>query len=309
MTPRERRQAARTYAEIAARAARAPRVPASGPLVSVVIATYNWSSVLRHAIASVLAQRYANLELIVVGDGCTDDSEEVVGRFSDPRVRWHGLAVNSGSQSAPNNAGLELARGTYVAYLGHDDLWLPSHLQRLVPALEHRGAGIGMSVCQAVGPPGSNVRRHAGVLPFYPHRWCPPSALVHRRDLGLAVGGWRDYRELVDPPDQEFVSRLAGTGARVAHVRALTVCKFNSAWRPGSYRERRSDEQQAYAARIPNETRFVLRELATLAWIRARRAPERLVTVPELPAGGAPPGWLVGEVRRIRGLEDDPAGP
>ena len=59
----------------------------AAPAVSVVIATYNWSSVLRFAIRSVLAQHLADFELIVVGDGCTDDSDAVVRGFGDARIR------------------------------------------------------------------------------------------------------------------------------------------------------------------------------------------------------------------------------
>src|ERR1041385_1945984 len=101
------------------------------PRVSVIIPTYNWSSVLRYSIRSALWQTMQDFELIVVGDGCTDDSAEVVASFQDPRVSWHNLPSNCGSQSIPNNKGLELARGQYVAYLGHDDIWLPQHLEIL----------------------------------------------------------------------------------------------------------------------------------------------------------------------------------
>ena len=59
---------------------------ATTPKVTVIIPTYNWSSVLHYAVASVLRQTYTDFELIVSGDGCTDDSEEVVTAFDDPRV-------------------------------------------------------------------------------------------------------------------------------------------------------------------------------------------------------------------------------
>ena len=105
----------------------------SEPLVSVILSTYNWSSVLRLAIETVLWQTMRrDFELLVVGDGCTDDSAEVVQSFGDARIRWHNLASNSGSQSGPDNAGLAMARGRYVAYLGHDDVWYPTHLATLV---------------------------------------------------------------------------------------------------------------------------------------------------------------------------------
>src|SRR3954451_14682502 len=72
-----------TLARAALAPARPPRLPPEPPLVTVVTATYNWSSVLRCAIASVRAQDYPRWEMVVVGDGCTDDSEEVVRGFAD----------------------------------------------------------------------------------------------------------------------------------------------------------------------------------------------------------------------------------
>jgi hypothetical protein len=91
------------------------------PRVSVLIATYNWSAVLPFSIGSVLAQTFGDFELLVIGDGCTDDSAAVVAAIDDPRVRWINLPQNTGHQSAPNNRGLQEARGELIAYLGHDD--------------------------------------------------------------------------------------------------------------------------------------------------------------------------------------------
>ena len=99
------------------------------PSVSVITATYNWSSVLRYAIQSVLWQSLQDFEMLIIGDGCTDDSAEVVASFHDERLLWHNLPHNSGSQSVPNNLGLEMARAPFVAYLGHDDLWSPTLLR------------------------------------------------------------------------------------------------------------------------------------------------------------------------------------
>ncbi|PJF27365.1 MAG: hypothetical protein CUN53_04330 [Phototrophicales bacterium] len=64
---------------------------------SVLIATFNGSAVLRYAIESVLHQTVTDWELRVTGDGCTDDSAEVVASFNDPRIHWHNLPENSGS--------------------------------------------------------------------------------------------------------------------------------------------------------------------------------------------------------------------
>ena len=75
------------------------------PRVTAIIATYNWSSVLRYSVGSVLRQTFTDFELLVVGDGCTDDSAEVVAAMDDPRVRWINLPANTRHQSGPEQRG------------------------------------------------------------------------------------------------------------------------------------------------------------------------------------------------------------
>jgi Glycosyl transferase family 2 len=277
------------------------------PLVSVVIATYNWSSVLRYAIASVLRQTYQHFEVLVIGDCCTDDSEEVVASFGDRRVRWHNLLVNSGSQGLPNNAGIERARGEIVAYLGHDDLWLPSHLAHLVNALHGTAAEAAYSVCLALGPPGSSTRILSGVGAWHPDLFVVPSALAHRRAIVDEIGPWKDYRVLVEPPDREFIARLAGTQGGITPVRALTVCKFPSAWRRDSYRVRSNAEQTLYYRRTAREPLFATRELIAYAWSRLTDPAATLPTPQVDPTPEViPPGWQVGQYRKARGLPEHP---
>jgi hypothetical protein len=135
----------------------------------------------------------------------------------------------------------------------------------------------------------------------------PPSSVLHRRDLAAQVGRWDDYRGLVRPPDVEFIDRLAASSLRWAETNVLTVCKFNSALRPGSYRERRSEEQEWALRRSSSPRRFSLRLLADVARIRFLRLRERPPAYREPPAV-VPPGWYVDEWRRMRGLEDRTGG-
>jgi len=290
-------RAAHTVAQLAVNAHRRP-LPSPLPLVSVIVPTYNWSGVLRHAVRSALAQSYPNLEVTVVGDACTDDSEEVVAAIGDPRLRWENLGRNSGSQSLPNNRGLELARGEYVAYLGHDDLWHRDHLVHLVAAVQRGPGSLGIATALALGPPGSNVRVLVTGLPT------TPSAALHRRDAIERAGAWRDFRTIVATPDTEFFGRVAQTEG-VVHSGALTVWKFNSAWRRDSYVTRRDDEQALYSRRLREERLLVERELG--AWLRlrlSRRQPElpALDPVPDV----VPPGWYVRQFRKVRGLAEEP---
>ena len=98
------------------------------PAVSIITATYNRSHVLRLTISSILRSTFQDWALLVIGDACTDDTQQVVESFHDPRIIFHNLPIHVGEQSGPNNEGLRRARGRYLAFLNHDDLWLPNHL-------------------------------------------------------------------------------------------------------------------------------------------------------------------------------------
>ena len=114
------------------------------PAVSVVLSTYNRSNILPFAIESVLGQTRDDWELLVVGDNCTDDSEEIVARFDDGRIRFINLRERVGDQSGPNNEGVHQARAPFVAFLNHDDLWFPDHLERMLADVRRRGGRRGV---------------------------------------------------------------------------------------------------------------------------------------------------------------------
>jgi len=96
----------------------------TNPTVSVIIPTYNRAHMVGRAIQSVLNQMYKEFELIVVDDGSTDNTEEVVKGFGDERLRYIRLSEKSGGSAVPRNTGLKVARGEYIACLDDDDSWL-----------------------------------------------------------------------------------------------------------------------------------------------------------------------------------------
>jgi glycosyltransferase involved in cell wall biosynthesis len=221
------------------------------PRVSVLIATYNWSSVLPFSIGSALRQTFTDFEVLVIGDGCTDDSEQVVATIGDPRVRWIGLPVNSGHQSAPNNEGLRQARGEIIAYLGHDDLWLPHHLHSCVETLDRSGADLAFGIMARVGGDGQTIRP----MVMRPHLrwWGPPSSFAHGRAMTTALGRWRDHRELRVSPEADLLSRAAAAGRRFTFTSRLSGIKFPAAERRDVYKLRPWHEQAAWSARIERE--------------------------------------------------------
>lgn len=98
------------------------------PTVSVILPTYNRADVLGRSIESVLAQTYANLELIVIDDGSTDETDSVLSRFNDSRLIPVRHDRNMGVMRA-RNTGIEMARGIFVAYQDSDDVWVPHKLE------------------------------------------------------------------------------------------------------------------------------------------------------------------------------------
>lgn len=96
---------------------------------------YNASATLRRAIVSVLAQTFADWELIVVDDGSTDSPERVLAEFPDPRIRVHRSELNQG-RAAARQLALERATGTYLTFLDSDDWLYPVKLARQVEVLE-----------------------------------------------------------------------------------------------------------------------------------------------------------------------------
>ena len=114
----------------------------SGPMVSVVLPTFNRATSLPRAMSSVLAQTYADLELIVVDDGSTDDTPAVVGAAGDARIRYIRLEARSGAARA-RNAGIRVARGDLIAFQDSDDEWLPDKLDAQVGLLLEAGPAVG----------------------------------------------------------------------------------------------------------------------------------------------------------------------
>jgi glycosyltransferase involved in cell wall biosynthesis len=219
------------------------------PFFSVILSTFGRGRHIGPTIASVLAQSYGRFELIVVGDGCRDETESAVRSFPPERITWLNLAQNTGSQSFPNNAGLTAARGNWIAYIGHDDIWVPDHLACIVATIAREPASdFVVSGCVYHGPQGSEACWVTGLFddpaaPF--EHFFPPTSLAHPRDVIARIGEWRDPRTIRPPVDSEFLLRAAGAGLRFASTLRITAHKFAAGHRYLSYLRMSSDEQDA----------------------------------------------------------------
>jgi glycosyltransferase involved in cell wall biosynthesis len=100
-------------------------------LVSVVIPTYNHAHFLGRALKSVLDQSYQNWEAIVIDNHSQDNTDEVVGRFVDPRINLLKIH-NNGVIAASRNIGIRAAKGEWIAFLDSDDWWMPNKLSECI---------------------------------------------------------------------------------------------------------------------------------------------------------------------------------
>jgi glycosyltransferase involved in cell wall biosynthesis len=234
------------------------------PRVTVIIPTYNYAEVLPYSIGSVLRQTLGDFELLVIGDHCTDHSESVVAAIDDPRIRWINLEKNVGHQSGPNNEGLKQGRGELIAYLGHDDLWLPNHLELLVRTIDG-GADLSYGITESVQQDGAAPRFLPLELDFVAGMWIPPTSVVHRREPAIQVGGWRHFCDVPDmDPEADLWLRLHRAGNSVRLTRMLTAVKFAAGRRKGVYATRPTHEQRQWTQRIMTEPNFAAVELAQM---------------------------------------------
>ena len=163
--------------------------------VSVVIPTYNRAWVVKEAVDSVLAQDYKDFELIVVDDGSTDDTSEVLASYGDD-IRVY-FQENKGV-SAARNRGMAEASGRFIAFLDSDDLWLPKKLSAQVEFFHQKPDAL---ICQTEevwirnGIRVNPKKRHqkpSGMI-FEPSlELClvSPSAVMIRRDMLESSGGF-----------------------------------------------------------------------------------------------------------------------
>ena len=249
------------------------------PTVSIVVSTYNRSNVLEVTIASALAQTFEDWEMLVVGDACTDASDRVVAAFGDERLNWFNLPVNHGDQSGPNNVGVERARGRYIAFLNHDDLWFPDHLERCVAQLGASDAAGVFSPAAFVVPEGDVQIAPSWTGQYRANRvMACASGWVLRRELIDRVGPWRSRDETRDIPSRDWLTRALRHGERIDQVPYLTVLHPPSALRPGSYANRDDADQRVMWERMTSDPGFREELLTQIAFRESaeRRRPRPL---------------------------------
>jgi len=195
------------------------------PIVSVVIPAFNAARHIEVCVRSALAQRFKNLEVIVVDDGSEDDTLALVRRLqeADLRVRLLALETNSGRPAVPRNAGIAIARGEFVAFLDADDIWHPWKLSdQLAVMLDRPDFVFVYSIFETFGNVSrSDIRYGVKPLPIRTavsrarlerENAIPCSSVLVRESFLRAEGGFDDDRELSAVEDYDLWLRLSLRG-------------------------------------------------------------------------------------------------
>lgn len=225
------------------------------PTISVVMATFNRSNLLQFSIGSLLKNRFQDWELIVVGDCCTDDTQQVVAAFNDSRIQFINLDKNVGEQSGPNNIGMSLAKGKYIAFLNHDDMWCSNHLQCNLDFLMHSNADLVFS--QSLFVPHSAALSLQGattgcVQLYQPWMSVPATLWLFKQELYQKVGGWHLSKDIRAIPSQEWLYRAHRAKVTMLANPNLTAVILNSGSRMKAYSERQSAEHDEWYPTVNN---------------------------------------------------------
>jgi glycosyltransferase involved in cell wall biosynthesis len=113
----------------------------SQPLISVVVTCYNYGRYLKGCLDSILAQTYKNIEILVIDDGSTDNTAEVIKPFTElPNLRY--IHQSNAGQARAKNVGIKNSIGDFVAFLDADDCWCPEKLEKQMTCFDNPNVGV-----------------------------------------------------------------------------------------------------------------------------------------------------------------------
>lgn len=189
-------------------------------MISIIIPTYNRAHVIQRAVNSVLRQTYAAYELIIVDDGSTDDTADVIAGMQDHRISYIPLQENQGVAHA-RNAGIREAKYDYIAFLDSDDEWMPDKLELQMHRMLDHSEKFGLVYCRMGGlrrdGKGRFVCPHQDYMgeilegnlfqPLLQQNVIGIPTIVARRECLEQAGGFKETLQCLE--DWELVLRIA----------------------------------------------------------------------------------------------------
>ena len=157
-------------------------------LVSIIMPSYNTAKFIAETIDSVLAQTYTNWELIIVDDCSKDNTDEVVAKYTDPRIQYLKNEKNSGAAVSRNRA-LREAKGRWIAFLDSDDLWRADKLEKQIRFMTEKGCAFSytnyVEIDEASKPLGVRVTGPKRITKAGMYAYCWPGCLTVMYDANV----------------------------------------------------------------------------------------------------------------------------
>ncbi len=208
------------------------------PEVSVIIPVFNGAEDLPSAIESALRQKNCSVEVVVVNDGSTDNTAEIMARYEGRIVAVHQKNLGPDGLSRTRNNGVHVSTGQWVAFLDHDDLWEPTKLEQQLGIATSRSADVVYTNARNFSDVDrvDDLRSDPDAMPegdlFEPllmDNFIVMSSAMMKRSLFNQIGGLTETPILAE--DWDLWLKCAASGAKFAAVRdAVTLYR----WRPGS---------------------------------------------------------------------------
>ena len=130
----------------------------NNPLVSVVIPSYNSGKFISETLKSVSSQTYEEIEIIVVDDCSTDNTIEIIKKHNDPRLVLIQLEKNKGVANA-RNVGIANSKGTYIAFVDSDDVWIKDKLKKQIKIMEQYHALLSYTAYEIIDETNKNIKQ------------------------------------------------------------------------------------------------------------------------------------------------------
>lgn len=195
------------------------------PLVSTVIPVFNRAAMLREAVASVLAQTYRPIEIVIVDDGSTDDTPQAAEALASEHPEIRAIHQPNGGVGRAREAGRLAARGDYIQHLDSDDLLLPRKFELQVAALTaQRECGIAYGITRYRDARGNEIAcdwkpNNLVETTLFPSllvaRWWETVTPLFRRTVTDTIGPWSELRL---EEDWEYDARAAALGVRLTYI-------------------------------------------------------------------------------------------
>lgn len=197
----------------------------SNPIVSLIVPVYNGEDYIGKTVQSVLKQTYDNWELLIIDDGSTDHTKEVINKFKDhPRIKY--FYKKNGGQGSARNLGIKKSKGSYLAFLDADDLWDEDRLEMQIKLLLEKDVSLVFSPMRCIDKSGKYLNKSLGngkgmfqgfqalFLMAAGTISIPNSSVIASKESVVRAGCFNESEEIRNMEDYDLWFRMLMSGSK-----------------------------------------------------------------------------------------------